>query len=113
MDTLTVDDLKSSPDRLVADVARGEPALVTDAGEPIFMAVPLGAGLEAEAVRIELAARLFDRDQVSMGIAARIAGLSIGEMIEELGRRQIPIIRYDGDELERELEYVRTLADRG
>ncbi len=113
MDTLTVEDMKSFPNRLVEDVARGEAALVTAGGEPIFMAVPLGEGLEAAGVRLELAARLFDREQISLGIAARIAGVSVSEMIDELGRREISLIRYAPGELARELDYARTLADRG
>lgn len=113
MDTLTVEELKQSPSRLVEDAARGEVTLVVDQGQPAFMAVPLGKGLDAAAVRIELAARLFDQEQVSLGIATRIAGLSIGEMIDELGRRKIPVVRYTPEELAREVEYARTLADRG
>lgn len=113
MDTLTVEELKQTPTRLVEDAARGEVALVVDQGQPAFMAIPLGKGLDAVAVRIELAARLFDREQVSLGIAARIAGLSIGEMIDELGRRKVPVVRYTPEELAQELEYARTLADRG
>lgn len=113
MDTLTVDEMKCSPDRLVADIARGEAALVTQGGEPVFMAVPLGEGLDAGSVRTELAVRLFDREQISIGVAARIAGLSVSEMIDELGRRKIAVVRYTPEELTQELDYVRTLADRG
>ena len=42
---------------------------------------------------------------------ARIAGLTISQMIDELGRRRIPVVRYTPDELAGELDYVRTLAD--
>ena len=31
-------------------------------------------------------------------------------MIDELGRRQIPVVRYSVEDLDRELDYVRTLA---
>jgi len=47
---------------------------------------------------------------VSIGVASRIAGLSIGEMIDELGRRRIPVARYSGEELAEEMKYVRDLA---
>ena len=72
-------------------------------GEPLLLSVPLGKGIESRSVRTELAARLFDREQISLGLAARIAGLSYSEMIDELGQRQISVIRLEPGELGREL----------
>jgi predicted HTH domain antitoxin len=63
----------------------------------------MGKGLESQTVRLELAAALYDREQISLGLAARIAGLSYSEMIDELGQRAIPVIRLAPGELEREL----------
>ena len=103
MHTLTDDDLKREPQQLLDDALRGEPAIVTVAGEPVMMTVPLGKGIEVPAVRLELATMLFDREQVSLGTAARMAGLSISEMIDEFGRRDIAVIRLAPGDLEREL----------
>ena len=103
MHTLTDDDLKREPQQLLDDALRGEPAIVTVAGEPVMMIVPLGKGIEVPAVRLELATMLFDREQVSLGTAARMAGLSISEMIDEFGRRDIAVIRLAPRDLEREL----------
>jgi predicted HTH domain antitoxin len=52
---------------------------------------------------VDLACTLFDREQISLGLAAQIAGLSCSEMIDELGRRGIVVIRLEPGELEREL----------
>ena len=60
-------------------------------------------GLDSQPVLMELAATLFDREQISLGLAARIAGLSYSEMVDELGRRDIPVIRLAPGDLEREL----------
>ena len=103
MHTLTDDDLKRAPQQLIDGAQRGEPAIVTVAGEPVMLAVPLGKGIEAPGVRMVVAATLFDREQISLGTAARMAGLSISEMIDELGRRNIAVIRLSPGELEREL----------
>lgn len=103
MRTLTADELNQRPQLLVDEAEHGEPSLVTRDGEPLLLSVPLGKGLESRSVRIELAARLFDREQISLGLAARIAGLSYSEMIDELGQRQISVIRLEPGELEREL----------
>lgn len=103
MHTLTDDDLKQAPQRLLDDAQRGEASLVTQDGKPVLLAVPLGKGIESQAVRLEFAVRLFDSEQISLGLAARIAGLSYGEMIDEVGRRGIAVIRLTPGELEREL----------
>ena len=101
MHTLTAEELKQQPQQLIDGAQRGEPAIVTVGGEPVMMAWPLGKG--SDAMLVDLAATLFDREQISLGLAARIAGLSYSEMIDELGRRQIDVIRLEPGELEREL----------
>lgn len=103
MHTFTDDELKHAPDSLVAGAQRGEPAIVTVAGTPVMMAVPLGTGMGVQAVLIDLAATLFDREQISLGTAARMSGLAYSEMIDELGRRKIAVIRLAPGDLEREL----------
>jgi predicted HTH domain antitoxin len=103
MHTLTTEELARQPQQLLDDAQRGEAALVTRDGEPVLLAVPMGKGLESQTVRLELAAALYDREQISLGLAARIAGLSYSEMIDELGQRAIPVIRLAPGELEREL----------
>jgi len=113
MHTLSADELNRKPQQLIDDAQRGEAAIVTVGGEPVMMAVPLGKGIESQAVRLEFAVSLYDRDQISLGLAAQIAGLSYSEMVDELGRREIPVVRYSSDELAKELDYVRTLAGRG
>ena len=108
MRTLTAEDVAQHPQRLLDDAARGEPSLVTQAGEPVLLAVPLGAGLDAREVRLELAAHLYEHEQISLGVAGCIAGLSYGDMTDELGRRGIAVIRLEPGELERELAAFRT-----
>lgn len=110
MHTLTDDELKRQPARILEDARRGEPALVTVDGEAVMMTVPLGKGLASPAVRLELAARLFDSEQISQGLAARIAGLAYSDMVDELGRRGIAVVRYPVEDLPRELDYLRGTA---
>jgi predicted HTH domain antitoxin len=110
MHTLTVEDLTSQPQRLIDDARRGETALVTSDGEPVLLAVPLDSSAASQPMRIELAVRLFDDNQVSLGVAASIAGLPYSAMIDELGKRDVAVVRYSADELAQELDYARTLA---
>lgn len=112
MGSTPVEQFLVHPDRLLSEVRGGEIALVTQDGEPVFMAVPMGANLDAQKVRLEIAVSLFDREQVSIGVASGIAGLAISEMIDELGRRRIAVVRYSGEELAEELKHFRGLSGR-
>ena len=76
---------------------------MTRAGQPVMLAVPLVGGLASREVRLELAAHLYDQEQISLGVAARIAGLAYSEMVDALGRRDMAVIRMQPGELEREL----------
>jgi predicted HTH domain antitoxin len=113
MGSISVEQFLEHPDRLLSEAQGGEIAIVTRDGEPVFMAVPMGASLEPKKVRLEIAVALFDREQVSIGVASRIAGLSVSEMIDELGARRIPVARYRDEEFAEEMKYVRGLAGRG
>jgi predicted HTH domain antitoxin len=98
------DDLR----RLLEDAELSEPSLVTRAGQPVVLAEPWTIGLDARKVTAELAARLYDHEQISLGVAAPIAGLAYGEMIDKLGRRDVAVIRLEPGDLERELAAFST-----
>jgi len=103
MHTITDEDLQRAPQQLLADARRGQITVVTTDGRPMMLAVPLADGVPLRTALVDLAAALFDREEISLGMAARIAGLSYSEMIDELGRREIDTIRITPEELEREL----------
>ncbi|MFO0451294.1 MAG: UPF0175 family protein [Pseudomonadota bacterium] len=103
MGSISVQQLLEHPDRLLTEARGGEVQLVTQDGEPVLLALPLGKGGESPAAKLELAVALFDRAQVSLGLAAQIAGLAYGEMVDELGRRGIAVVRLAPGELDREL----------
>ncbi len=110
MSTLTSEELEQQPERLLDDARQGTADIVTVQGEPVMLTLPLGQAVGSSAERLELAVTLYERDVLSLGLAAKVAGLSYSQMIDELGRRQIPVVRYSVEDLDRELDYVRTLA---
>ena len=112
MTTLTSDDLRLMPERLLDDARAGRSDIVTVDGVPAMLTLPLGQVAGTHVERLELAVLLYERDQLGLGLAAKVAGLSYSQMIDELGRRQIAVVRYDAEDLDRELSYVRSLADR-
>lgn len=91
------------PDKLVRDAENGQLAVVTKDGRPLFLAVPYDERLAKEDLHVALAIRMYEQEAVSLGRAALIAGLSLGEFIDRLAALKIPVVRYSGEELEREL----------
>lgn len=110
MPTLASEELELQPQRLLDDARQGTSNVVTGRGEPVMLTLPLGQSNPSSVERLELAVTLYERDVLSLGLAANAAGLSYRQMIDELGRRQIPVVRYSVEDLDRELAYVRTLA---
>ena len=103
MHTLTDDDIKREPTRLLDDAQRGQVTAVTTEGRALLMTVPLENGAPAPGALLDLAATLYDSGQISLGRAAEIAGLGYAGMMDELGRRGIATLRLRPGELEREL----------
>ena len=57
-----------------------------------------GVALNEHEALVDVAIGLYKRDEVSLGRAAEIAGLSSPEFLRELGRRHIPI-NYNAEDL--------------
>jgi predicted HTH domain antitoxin len=60
-------------------------------------------------VMTDIAIGLYKREQVSLGRAAELAGVSSPKFLDELGRRRIPI-NYDVDDLHAD---IATLGNAG
>ena len=103
MSVISVEQLASSAAKLIAEAESGQVSIVTKNGQPLFLAVPYDKRLADEDAHVTIAIRLYEQDVVSVGKAAKIAGLSLGEFIERLGALKIPVIRYPVEDLEREL----------
>lgn len=66
MGSISVQQLLKHPDRLLSEAKEGEVALVTQDGEPVLLALPLGKGGDSPAAKLEVAVALFDRAQLSL-----------------------------------------------
>lgn len=104
MHTFTVRDLREHTGDLIRGAENGELSIVTKHGTPVFVAVPFDETLLREGVSVALAIKLFDEERISLGRAAKLAGLSVSEMVDTLGRHGIAVIRTTEEELERELD---------
>ena len=112
MDTFTIRDLRERTGELIRDAESGKLSVVTKHGRPVFVAVPFDETMLKSGLTLALAIRLFAEDVVSLGAAAKLAGLSTGAMLAELGARGIPVVRYPRADLEEELATVAELTRR-
>ena len=103
MVAFTVRDLRERTGELIRGAEAGKLSIVTKHGAPVFLAVPFDDLLLREGIGFALAAHLFDEERISLSRAARMAGCSVSEMINLLGKCGISVIRTTPEELEQEL----------
>lgn len=103
MDVFTIRDLRERTGELICDAEAGKLSIVTKHGRPVFVVVPFDEILLKAGVGVALAVKLFDGDVVSIGKAAKLAGMPLGEFIDYLGTLKIPVVRYGKEELQQEL----------
>ncbi len=96
-------DLRERTGDLIRGAENGELSIITKRGTPVFVALPFDETLLREGVSVALAIKLFDEEHVSLGRAAKLAGLSVSEMIDMLGRYGISVFRTTDKDLECEL----------
>jgi predicted HTH domain antitoxin len=64
------------------------------------------AKLDERGVLIELACRLFESDRLTLGQAARLAGIARTDFEDELHDRKVPIYRYGQEEWGQDQEAI-------
>ena len=104
MDTFTVRDLRERTGELIRDAECGRLSVITKHGRPVFVAVPFDELLIREGIGLALALRLFQQADISLGKAARLAGMKRQEFLAELHRQRIPVTDASESELDEELE---------
>jgi prevent-host-death family protein len=109
-ETFTVRDLRARTGGLVRNAEAGHLSLISKHGHPLFVAVSIDEHLPGSGVTVAPACRLFAEKALSLGKAARLAGLTPQGFIERLGAMGIPAVDYDPAELDSELALLRPCA---
>ena len=99
METFTIRDLRERTGELVRDAEAGKRSIVTKHGQGVFVVMPFDEATLRAGVRVALAVKLFDEEALSLGKAAKLAGVSQSEFINHLGALKIPLARYGAEEL--------------
>ena len=103
METFTIRDLRERTGELVRNAEAGHLSVVAKHGHPLFVAVPLDETVLSRGVQVAMACKLYQDGVLSLGKAARFAGLSNEAFIEQLGSMGIPSVTYPPSELDDEL----------
>lgn len=111
--TVNVRQLKNSPSEVLR-MARRQPVVVMYRDQPEAVLFHLDdEGLLGEpGVRLALATALYKSDSLSIGRAAKVAGMPLKAFMVEMGRAGIPVIRGNARTLREDLKNVRVRRAR-
>jgi len=104
MESFSIRDLRERTGDLVRNAEEGKLAVVAKHGRPLFVAVPLDEDLLRAGVGVALAIQLFREGTLSLGKAAKLAGLTYEDMVDQLARMGLPVVDYAPAELDREID---------
>ena len=115
MQAFSVRQLKSNPSTVLRAAEADAMAVVTSHQEPTALVVALDRlGLpDTAAVRSGLALSLFQAGSLSVGSAARIAGMSLPRFLELLASLRIPVADASDADLDDELAQARRWFGQG
>ena len=102
VDVFTVRELRQRSGELLKDAEEGRIALVTKHGRPALLAVPFDQRLLDIGVHRALALHLFEKGQLTLSQAAKVADLTLATFIDLLGEVGVAAVDYPPEELEQE-----------
>lgn len=104
METFTVRDLREHTGALIHDAEVGKLSLITKHGRPVFIAVPFSEELIELGLRSSIALKLYEDEALTLGKAAKLAGISLEAFIERLGKLGISAVKYKATDIDQELK---------
>ena len=113
MKAVNVRQLKNNPSDALR-MARKEPVVVMSRDQPEAVLFHLDdEGLLAEpGLRLALATALYKSESLSLGRAAKVAGMPLEAFMVEMGRVGIPVIRGDAKTLREDLKSIKAWRTR-
>lgn len=108
MKTVNIRQLKSNPSEALR-MARKQPVVVMNRDHPEAVLFHLDdEGLLGEpGIRLALATALYRNESLSLGRAAKVAGVPLEEFMAELGSAGIPVIRGNAKTLREDLKNIK------
>jgi len=103
LNVFTVRELRQRTGDLLRNAEDGHIALITKHGRPAFLALPFDESLLKFGINKTLALHLFQAGHITLSQAARIAIISIEELLDLLGELEIPAVDYPPEEVDEEI----------
>jgi antitoxin (DNA-binding transcriptional repressor) of toxin-antitoxin stability system len=103
-DVFSARELRLRSGELFRDAEKGRLAVITRHGRPAILAIPFDDRLLALGVQRAVAVSLFETGSLSLAQGAKLAGLSLEEFVELLGREEVVAVDYPPEDLAEELE---------
>ncbi|WP_263079369.1 UPF0175 family protein [Endozoicomonas sp. Mp262] len=104
METFGIRDLRERSGELTRLAEAGQLALLTKRDRPLMVGVPFNETLINENINLCMAVHLFSQGIITSGKAARLAQLPLETFIEKLGHLGIPLVDYQPEDLDQELD---------
>jgi predicted HTH domain antitoxin len=108
MQAFAINELSKHSLEIIREAKQGHLSLIMQNGEPLFISVPFSENLLKHGVYTALAETLYAEGRLSLGKAAKLAGLPIAVFSEHLSNLGIAIVNYDAAELAEELDYFKS-----
>ena len=103
METFSIRDLRDRTGDLVRAAEAGGLSIVAKHGHPVFIAVPFDEISLQSGIKVSIATKLFREHVVSLGKAAKLAGMTKVDFIGVLGAHGISAVDYPPSQLDDEL----------
>ena len=107
VNVFSVRDLRQHSGRLIKDAERGQLSLITKHGRPTILAVPFDERLLELGLQRTLALRLFEKQQLTLAQAAKLAAVSTEDFIALAGGAGVAVVDYPPEELREEMATAR------
>ena len=104
MEAFSIRDLRERTGELVRTAEAGQLSVVAKHGHPVFVAVPFDEQLVTSGVAIDLAIKLYEDGTMTIGRAAKLAGMCHEEFMDLLGAMAIPVVKYPAEEVSEEVD---------
>lgn len=108
MQAFSIRDLRERTGELSQEADKGNIALITKHGKPLFVSLPFTEDLLKNNINVVLAESLYRTGSISIGKAAKLAGQSIAEFSEYLSKLGVSVVDYPTKELDAELDYFKS-----
>ena len=114
MKSVNVRQLKNNPSDALR-MARKAPVVVMNRDQPEAVLVHLSDDslLGEPGVRLAIATDLFRSGSISLGRAAKVAGMALAEFMQEMGRAGVPIIRGNARTLREDVSNLEAWLKKG